>query len=506
MGILTCAAIFTDHMVLQRNKGVAVWGMADDGVRVKVEIGGASAEAVARKKKWSVTLPAMEAGGPYEMVVSTEKKTIKFSDVMIGEVWLAGGQSNMELELRNSLNGAEVLKAIKDVNVRFYYTKKIPYIDEFFYLDERDNCWSVASPDTAACWSAVGYYFAKKLSEDLGVTVGVVGCNWGGTSASAWMSRELLESDTDTKTYVDELDKSMEGKTFGQYCAELEEYENWYNNWQPKINEFYASNPNGSWDDALAFAGPTRWPEPLGPKSPFRAGGLYETMLMRVCPYTLAGFLYYQGESDDHKPRTYYKLFKMLIEQWRSDWNDDTLPFLFVQLPMHINRGDPDYKHWCLIREAQMRVHQTVSNTGIAVILDCGEYGNIHPVNKQPVGERLELQALYHVYGRASADEAYGAIYKSCEFSDGKALLSFDHASGGFEMRDAKDTGFEIAGADKSFVPARAQLIGERIQVSSHEVTEPKYVRYNWTNYGEVTIFSGNGIPLAPFRTSRNDE
>lgn len=505
MGILACAPVFSDHMVLQRGKNINVWGIAYDGWEVTVSINGVSAKAVTKNHKWEVVLPPMKEGGPYEMTVSSNGETVTFSDVMLGEVWLAGGQSNMELELHSSLNGEEVIKNIHDVNVRFYYTKKNAYIDEFFYADERNSGWAAASPETTWAWSAVGYYFAKKLSEDLGVTVGVIGCNWGGTSASAWISRKMLETDTDTKSYVDEYDKAMEGKTFESYCAELEDYNNWYNEWQPKINEFYAENPNGLWEDALAFAGPCRYPEPLGPKSPFRAGGVYETMLKRVMPYTLAGFIYYQGESDDHKPNMYYKLFKMLIEQWRSDWKDDTLPFMFVQLPMHINRGEEDRKNWCLIREAQMRVHQTVKNTGIAVILDCGEYGNIHPVDKQPVGERLELQALYHVYHKIDANKAYGAIYRSCEYYEDGILLSFDHSEDGFEMRDAKDKGFEIAGADKKYCPAAAQLKGDKIFVSSHEVSDPKYVRYNWVNYGEVTIFSKNGIPLAPFRTDRSD-
>ncbi|MGN0675648.1 MAG: sialate O-acetylesterase [Oscillospiraceae bacterium] len=507
MACFNFAAVFTDHMVLQRNKNINIWGSAYNGMKITVELNGMTVEAVAADGKWSAVLPPMEAGGPYELKASDSSGgEIIFRDVMIGEVWLAGGQSNMELELQNALNGREVLANIKDVNVRFYYTQKIAYIDDYFNFAERNGCWSIASPDTAANYSAVGYYFAKKLSEELGVTVGVIGCNWGGTSASAWISRKLLEKDIDTKTYVDEYDKAMEGKTFEEYCRDLKEYEDWYNAWQPKINEFYEKNPEGSWDDAQAYAGPSRWPEPMGPKSPFRAGGVYETMLNRVCPYTLAGFIYYQGESDDHKPNIYYKLFKLLIEQWRSDWEDDSLPFMFVQLPMFLNRGEADRKNWCLIREAQMRVHLTTKNTGIAVILDKGEYGNIHPTDKEPVGVRLALQALYHVYGKISADEAYGAVYKSCEYVDEGMLLSFEHSADGFELRDAKAVGFEIAGNDKKFCPAAAQLRGDKIFVSSHEVTEPVYLRYNWTNYGEVTVFSKNGIPLAPFRTSRNDE
>lgn len=505
MGILSCAPVFSDNMVLQRNKNIAVFGMAYDNMKVTVMLNGKTVEATAKDHKWSVLLPPMEAGGPYEMTVLSGDERITFCNIMIGEVWLAGGQSNMELELQNSLGGKKVLENIDSANVRFYYTKKNPYIDEFFYADERNNCWKTASEENSANWSAVGFYFAKKLSEDLGVTVGIIGCNWGGTSASAWMPRETLLADSDMRSYADEYDEAMGGKTFEQYLAELDDYNAYVEVWQPKINEFYAKHPDGEWGDALEFAGPCRYPEPLGPKSPFRAGGLYETMLMRVCPYTLAGFIYYQGESDDHKPNFYYKLFKALIEQWRNDWQDDSLPFLFVQLPMFINRGEEDRKHWCIIREAQMRVHQTTANTGIAVILDCGEYGNIHPVDKEPVGERLELQALCHVYGMISEKEAYGAIYKSFEYKDGGMLLYFDHAEDGFDVR-GEAVGFEIAGDDKLYHKAEVTVQNDKIFARSGEVKEPKYLRYNWVNYGEVTVFSKNGIPLAPFRTSRDDE
>ncbi|MCD7730699.1 MAG: sialate O-acetylesterase [Oscillospiraceae bacterium] len=505
MSIFSCAPVFSDHMVLQRGKNINVWGIGSDGSEVEVSLNGKTVRTAVKNHKWFAVLPPMEAGGAYEMTVSSHGETITFSDVMIGEVWLAGGQSNMELELQNSLDGKNVVKNIGSVNVRFYYTKKNAFMDDFFYADERDSCWCKASPETASCQSAVGYYFAKKLSEDLGVAVGIIGCNWGGTSASAWISREMLSSDRDTKSYVDEYDAAMSGKSFEQYCDELDDYNAYTEQWQPKINEFYRNNPNGEWGDALAFAGPCRYPEPLGPKSPFRAGGLYETMLKRVAPYTLAGFIYYQGESDDHKPNIYCKLLKMLIEQWRSDWNDDEMPFIFVQLPMHINRGEEDRKNWCLIREAQMRVHKTVANTGIAVALDCGEYGNIHPLDKRPVGERLELQALCHVYHKISEDKAYGAIYSSALNDGSDIVISFDYSKGGFEVRGERAVGFEVAGSDKKYFPANAVFEGERIRLSSEQVEKPEYARYNWVNYGEVTVFSKNGLPLAPFRTSRND-
>lgn len=508
MACFDLAAVFTDHMVLQRNKKINIWGSAYNDIEVTAEIGGKSASVKTVENKWMLSIPPMEAGGPYELTVRDNKGgEIVLHDVMIGEVWLAGGQSNMELELQNALNGREVLANITDdVNVRFYYTQKIAYIDDYFHFAERNGCWTVASPDTAHNYSAVGFYFARILAAKLGVTVGIIGCNWGGTSASAWTSRQSMERDLDTKIYVDDYDNVMAEQTLEEYYRKRAEFEAWYNEWQPKINEFYAKNPEGSWDEAQAYAGESRWPEPMGPRSPYRPGGLYETMLMRICPYTMAGFIYYQGESDDHRPYTYYKLLKSLIEQWRDDWKDDSMPFLFVQLPMFINRGEEDVKHWCIIREAQMRVHQTVKNTGLAVILDKGTYGDIHPIDKEPVGERLALQALCHVYDMISEDEAYGPVYRSFEYTDGGMMLSFDHVKDGFELKGEKAVGFEIAGRDKKFHPADAWFKEDKIFVRSTEVSEPVYLRYNWVNYGEVTVFGKNGIPLAPFRTHRGDE
>ncbi|MGN0638228.1 MAG: sialate O-acetylesterase [Huintestinicola sp.] len=506
MGALTTAAIFTDHMVIQMGKPIVIWGHDYSGRKITASFCGYTADTLCIDNRWQITFPPVNTyGGPYELTLTDGSESLTISDIMIGEVWIAGGQSNMELELQNECHAEAELAACENSGVRFYYTKKNPYIDEFFYIDEKNGGWALPSAENSRCWSAVGYYFGKKLASDLGVTVGIIGCNWGGTSASNWIDRKNLVRDEDTRTYVDEYDKAMEGKSFEDYLKELREYREWEAEWQPKINEFYQNNPEGSWDEAQEYAGsPSRWPEPLGPKSPFRAGGLYETMLKRIAPYSAKGFIYYQGESDDHKPQMYEKLLKMLISQWRTDWNDPEMPFIMVQLPMFINRGEEDRKNWCLIREAQMNTHLTTANTGIAVTLDCGEYGNIHPVNKIPVGERLEKQAMCHVYGKLSPAEAYGPVYYRSYPEEDCFILEFKYASDGFDLRN-EDTpsGFEVAGDDKEYHNAAAQILsGGKIRLTSPEVKEPKFARFKWTNYAEVTLFGKNGIPVAPFRTS----
>lgn len=506
MGKFKIASVFSDHMVLQRDKNVKVFGWGEEGQVVTVSFLGNTVGAKVEGDRWEVVLPPMQACNGADMTISCSGQTRKFTDIAVGEVWLAGGQSNMEFELQNCIGGKEELNSNKDCGVRFYYTPKNSYMDEQFYEQEEYSGWDVFGSEKARTWSAVGYFFAKRLAKELGVIVGVIGCNWGGTSASAWMSKEALTEDKNLNTYVTEYEDAIRGKTVEEQIKEFDEYTVYQTAWDQRCAKLYEENPQTTWDEALQICGENKWPGPMNCKNPYRPAGLYECMLKRVMPYTLRGFLYYQGESDDHKPKMYYNLFTRMIQQWRDDWEDDTLPFLMVQLPMHRYSQDPDFKNWPLIREAQMKAYQTVKNTGIAVILDCGEWNEIHPKDKLPVGERLALQAMYHVYGLINAMKAFGPIYKSYVSQDGRMVLSFDYAEDGFAIQGDEISGFEIAGADMQYVNAEAKIEGSKIYVSSDLVKKPMYVRYCWTNYSNVTVFGANGIPLAPFRTSRRDE
>ncbi|TAH67499.1 MAG: sialate O-acetylesterase [Anaerolineaceae bacterium] len=498
------AAVFSDHMVLQRNKNIKVFGWGKDNSIVTVSFRGFTVETKVRQERWMAVLPPMEAGLGYEMSISCNDKVITFRDIAIGEVWLAGGQSNMEFELQNCTGGEDVLH--KDINpqVRFYYTPKNAYQDEHFYETESASSWEVFGDKGTKAWSAVGYFFGRKLAKELGVTVGIIGCNWGGTSASAWMSRESLEEDRELRSYLEEYDRNNAEKTLEEQKEDYQEYITYQENWDKRVTLCYKENPKIKWNEVLDLCGPNRYPGPINSYSPFRPTGLYQCMLQRIMPYTLSGFIYYQGESDDHKPHFYQKLLTRLIRQWREDWEDDRLPFLFVQLPMHRYEADPDYKHWCLIREAQMRTYQTVKNTGIAVILDCGEFNEIHPKDKAPVGERLALQALYNVYERLEEEKAFGPIYKNFIYNNGGIELYFNYAEDGFIVQ-GHASGFEIAGEDKQYKKAHASIRNNTIFLKSEDVINPVYARYCWTNYGEVNIFGTNGIPLAPFRTSQKD-
>mgnify|MGYP002624304507 CR=1 FL=1 len=495
--MLKAAQIFSSNMVLQRDKNILVWGSGEDGKTVRVTVGDNSAEGTVKDGRWKVLLSPMAAGGAYDMVITDGVETVTFVNVMVGEVWFCGGQSNMELELQNAKDGQEYLSRLDESTpIRYYYTPKVATAEE---AEEQGKIsgWNTAGPESSKAWSAVGYHFAAKLAKELGVTVGLIGCNWGGTSASSWVDRKTLENDKTISSYIEEYDEKNKGKSLEEQLEEYKAYQKYDAEWFAKQQEILKTEPDIGWDELQERIGKNQWPGPINAYNPFRPTNMFENMVMRVCPYTIKGFLYYQGESDDHKPDSYYRLFTALIALWREKWGDDTLPFIMVQLPMFKYAADPDWKHWCKIRSAQMKAYRTVKNTGIAVILDCGEFNEIHPKDKLPVGERLCLQAEKVAYGmKVDAD---GPIFRGYVIKGSEIELSFDYAENGFDIRGDKPLGFEVAGEDGEFRPADVRVEGSVIRVSSPEVEKPVYASYNWYNYAEVNVFGKNGLPLAPF-------
>ena len=552
MAEIQVAAVFSDNMVLQRNKIINIFGWIDwkekkEEIFVKAELFNKNGDLLGENtriytnpvKKWVISLPSQEAQEECSLKIWLNQSTeaIVFSNIAIGEVWLAGGQSNMEFELGNCTEGPQELADTRGENgaknVRFYYTNKIAWMDEHFYQAEKNTAWQTWDSPNKKAWSAVGFFFAKKLAADLGCTVGVIGCNWGGTSASAWMRREYLEKDEDLRSYLTEQEEATAGKSIDQQCREYEEYEVIQAEWQKKCDALYAANPEITWAKVEESLGKSPWPGPRSCKNPYRPCGLYDCMVNRVLPYTLKGVLWYQGESDDHKPYSYAKLFSKLIDNWRTDWKAPELPFVFVQLPNHRNEYDKDFKHWCLIRSAQEKVHHMVKNAFMTCALDLGQFNDIHPKAKKVVAERMEENALANVYNLKKAQDVLspmlkGYTIKGADPSDtksfGKIILTFENAGTGFVAREDKInleyykrmeqhqgnnvspafTGFEIAGSDGIFYPA-AYKLGQSekdfntITLSSPLVKNPVSARYAWYNYGPVNIFGKNGLPLAPF-------
>lgn len=526
MARIKLAAVFSDECVLQREKNIAIFGTGEEGTLVKANLCGktleteevqeSEGEARVKNGRFEILLPPLAAGLHHTLTVTDGTDTVTLKEIAIGEVWLAGGQSNMEFELQNCTEH-EVLNNPANEMIRFYYTQKKAYMDADFIASEEQTAWECFGGKGTKYWSAVGYFFAEKLQEQLQVPVGIIGCNWGGTSASAWMPREALLEDRDLQIYVDLYEEAVAGKSEEEQRREYDEYVIYQAEFDKKADACYRENPDIEWAQVLEIVGECRWPGPMGCSNPYRPAGLYECMLKRVMPYSLKGFLYYQGESDDHLPHLYQKLFTRMIRQWREDWGDETLPFVFAQLPMHRYKQDADFKNWCLIREAQKSVYDTVKHTGMACILDQGVFNDIHPKAKKTVGERMCAQALAVAYQKENEADADGPLFTYAEIRKDGLRLYFENAADGFVLDDGaekkalcegetvSDIGFEIAGEDGVYAPAEAAIEKETIFVINETISTPVFARYQWTNYGEVRLFGKNGIPVAPFRTSRND-
>lgn len=505
MGKFNVARVFTDGCVLQRNKDIVVFGTGEDGKNIKVSLGGHTVAAKVEDAKWRAVLPKMEAANDLVLSVTCEGDEKIFKDVCIGEVWLAGGQSNMEYELKDAVGGCDMLKN-DNLNVRYYATPKYQYEDDKFLPLQDESRWEHFDSEKSAHWSAVAYMFARELSEKLNVTVGIINCNWGGTSASCWVSKEDANDSWEVKSYLTDYEKDNEGKSLETQKAEYEEYLAFRAEWEPKCAKMYEENPNVEWSTVIETLGSDRYPGPVNSFSPHRPFGLYETMLSKVIGYSMAGVIYYQGESDDHKTYAYYGLFNKLIKRWRKDNGDDKLPFIAVQLPMHRFRNDPDFKNWPHIRKAQRKVAFDSKRVGLAVCIDCGEWDNIHPRNKTAVAHRLVLQALWIAYGLIDGKEANGPCVQSVEFSKDAAYVTFDYAEGGFVIKGDEIKGFEVAGfitgpkSEEDYEPAIVEILSDnRIKISSPSGYAPGSVRYLWTNWGDVTLYGVNGIPVEPF-------
>lgn len=498
------APVFTDNMVLQRDKKIIVFGRHDAHKTITVTFNNETLTTTTDDDgSWKVIFPPMAAAVNLVLTADCEGESVTCHNVALGDVWLAGGQSNMEFDLVRCTDWERVSKN-PDNNVRFFYTPKQPYRNDLYYQEFDQAKWQLSTDEEFKTWSAVGYLFAEQLSKKLGVTIGIIGCNWGGTSASAWMDRESILSCEDTRIYIDEFDEHNAGISLEKQREDYDAYIIHEQKWNEMCNKCYADNPNISWDEVQEICGTCTWPGPINSFNPFRPCGLYEQMLLEICPYTLKGFIFYQGESDDHRPYAYHNLFTNMVKQWRNVWNEE-LAFLMVQLPMHKYSGDPDFKNWPVIREAQMKVFKELDNMGIAVIADCGQFNEIHPVDKSQVGIRLALQALYGVYHLISEDEAFGPIYSHKKIVQNEIQLFFEHAKDGFIIKNDIES-CEVAGSDKIFHPATVRIEKDRIIFSSNQVENPVYARYCWSNYCTPSIFGTNGIPLAPFRTDEDDE
>ena len=494
------AALFCDGLVLQRGDAVAVWGWADPGEAVTVSIDGRSVETAADDDgAWRVSIDPPEAGGPYTLTL-TGKNTMTIEDVLVGDVWLASGQSNMAWPLRKCHDGAAETAKANHPKIRLFQTPRRPSTEP---LPDVEAAWEVCAPESAADFSGVAYYFGQALRRHLDVPIGLIEADRGGSPSEAWTSREVVASHEAFeptrrrwKTIIENYPKARE-----TYHDELRQWRK-----QPAIaawiKEVRAARAEGK-QPPRAPAEPRRPWRPLGPEHPIRPSNLFNGMLHPLIPYTVRGVIWYQGESNAGRARQYRTIFPLMIEDWRTRWGAQ-LPFLFVQNTNYGEHKDaPTSDKWAALREAQSMAHRRVPRTAMVVSIDCGQAEHIHGRFKKPIGRRLALAARGLVYGE---DIVYsGPIYKGMTKKDGRIRLAFDHAHGGLmagrEGEADALTGFGIAGADRQFVWAKARIDGDEVVVWSEEVPDPVAVRYAWQRNPRANLYNKEGLPASPFRT-----
>ncbi len=476
--------IFGDHMVLQQQKFLPVWGKADAGEEVRVTLGRSSKSVTADDSgSWMVKLPKMKAGGPYELKIEGKDNPLVFADVLIGEVWLGSGQSNMNWSVKLSANSETEIANADYPNIRLFTVKRA------VATSPQDNCegvWVTCSPETVPDFSAVLYFFGRELHQRLnGVPMGLIHTSWGGTPAEAWTSRAMLESNPDLAGIVQQWEQKL-----ADYPADKEAHDKAMEAWQQACEQAKAAGG----------AEPPKPEAPQGPDSPWVPGSLYNAMIAPLVPYAIQGAIWYQGESNAGRAYQYRKLFPAMITDWRNAWGQGPFSFYFVQLANFTEAlPDPAESDWAELREAQTMT-LSLKNTGMAVIIDIGEAKDIHPKNKQDVGKRLALNALAKDYGKTVVWS--GPMYKSMHVGKDKITLRFAHAQGGLTTREGETLkGFAIAGPDKKFVWADAIIKGKTVVVSSPQVSEPVAVRYAWANNPACNLINGKGLPASPFRT-----
>ncbi len=498
--MLKPASLFTDGAVLCRRKEIRVFGEVSEGLTVTVRLlsreGSLLGEGSARADgtRFLVSLPPQEAQTDCRLVLSTDGEQFEADDVAIGEVFLAGGQSNMELELRNADEGPEIIRQYNDPLLRFFNVPKQSVKGPAQQKAVEETRWHAVSPGTGGANSAVAYFFAAKLRERMPeIPVGIIGCYWGGTSITCWMDEATLRTDPEGTRYLEEYIALTAGKTMETWLAEEKQFQDTFGAWNLTVEKYKHEHPGAPWDDVVAACGLVPWNPPAGPGSPYRPAGLAETMVREILPVTLTAILFYQGEEDTTKTDHYDELLTLLIRTWRSWFMEDNLPFLFVQLPMWIDSGAADTFLWPKLRKAQAAVRDTVPGTGMICLLDQGEYGNIHPTAKRPVGERLADLAGVLLYGGGEVSPRVLDLTPQ-----GDALIL--RLSAPVQLRGDTASLLEIAEADGPWIPARAEVCGAQLLLRADDVRQPLHARYAWTDYASpVPFFGENGLPLEPF-------
>ncbi len=436
-------SLFANNCVLQRGVAMPVWGLAADGEKITVTFAGQTATTIATNGAWKVWLKPLAAEATPQTLTIQGDTVCTFTNVLVGDVWVASGQSNMERQLGPRPGQPEIIgwrEAAAAAN--------FPDIHEFYVPEhlaatptgDAVGKWTVCSPKTAPDFSAVGFFFARAIQQAEKVPVGILFAAWGGTPAEAWTSASALKTMNDFRPAIAWMDSQNPVPTYNQNCPTV----------------------------------------------------LYNGMIAPLQAFPIKGVIWYQGESNCDRGRQYRELFPVLIADWRQGWGLGDFPFLFVEIA--------PCKYWTPeIREAQLLTLKKSPNTAMAGTADIGDADNMHPAQKAPVGERLALAARVLAYGEKM--EYSGPLFDAVKIKGGKAVISFTHADDGLMAKGGDLKGFTIAGADKQFVPAKAKIKGKQVVVWSDEVKAPVAVRFGWAKVPDVNLFNKKGLPASPFRT-----
>ena len=489
---VTLPRVIGSNMVLQRDMQVPIWGWASAGEEITITL---SAEDEGAERlfstivtadaagNWRTKLPAMEAGGPYALKISSRRNVLEFTNILFGEVWVCSGQSNMQWSVSASKDSEAEIAAANYPSIRLF---DVPRVPSGLLQNDVEADWYETTPETIANFSAVAYYFGRKLYKNLDVPIGLINTSWGGTRIEPWTPPDGFASVPTLESISKEIQEAHENYR-QQLPQKMEDIEAWIAETREALET----------DTRLAQMPDNRHPL----RHQARPTGLYNGMVHPLVPYAIRGALWYQGESNLRDGMLYHEKMKALINGWREVWGQGDFPFYFVQLAPF------DYGGWNVspfllpqIWEAQTAT-LSLQNTGMAVTTDVGNLKDIHPRNKQEVGRRLALWALAKTYGREDVTYS-GPRYKSMAVEGNKIRLSFDYVGSGLMARDEKPlTWFEIAGEDKQFVEAQAMIDGDTIVVSSDAIANPVAVRFGWHQSAEPNLVNKEGLPASPFRT-----
>jgi sialate O-acetylesterase len=471
----------SSHAVLQRDQPIHIWGWADPGETVTIHFHDQARTARADTLgKWSLWLGPEHAGGPYTLTAqgsSGSGTEVTLSDVLVGDVWIASGQSNMEMPL-NGFPGNAVLRngaqEIAQANLSTVRLLRIEHKTSYFPIHDINATWTECTSQTAAEFSAVAYFFGRAINSREHVPIGLIDSTWGGTPVDTWISMDRIGADAGLMPIFSAWARFSDGLEDIDLILAKERRED------AAAEQAHQPKPEHPWH-----------PEGLS----WQPASLYNGMIAPLVPYTIKGAIWYQGETNSDPARApyYSRFFSAMIQDWRSKWGEGNFPFLYVQ----ISNFDSPGENWGMLRDQQRRT-LAVADTAMAVTLDVGDRDNVHPADKQTVGARLALAARALVYGEPQLEYS-GPLFRTATVEGSTMRIWFDHAKNGLAAHGPQLAGFEIAGVDGKFVPATARIDGSTVIAEAQQVTQPKAVRYAWPGWTDANLFNKEGLPASTF-------